>query len=293
MGRTRGSAYLHALLITGFVLALFYYWFAVADRYHIFLYNHLGATPFDERTRSRYWMAGLVAAGAVMVLDSLANWLLGRLAGIFYRRYEPPGWPWLWLGAALPVAGGILFITMRYNQPTLPLPLAGACVLATLCGLGVALAAGGLAAQQLGELIWCGAFGVGFMPVLLLLRAVELPQRGLVPAQWAYLFAGGGLAASVVMLAGLAILRRRRKLPPIPALVLLAAGVGVAYLLLPLAHYLFFVPAAYRYISTASNFFAFDRNVQLVVFVIAGLLAWVTTRLQQIPSHLRSKHESA
>lgn len=293
MKSTRWSAYLHALWLTGFVLVLFYYWFAVANRYHIFLYNHLGATPFDERTSSRYWMAGLVAAGAVMVLDSLANWLLGRWAGLFYRRYEPPGWLRLWLYTALPVAGGILFITMRYNQPTLPLALAGACVVATLCGLGVALAAGQLAAQQVGELIWYGAFGVGFMPVLVLLRAVELPQRGLVRAQAAYLLASGGVVASVILLAGLALLRRRRQLRPISAFDLLMAGIGVTYLLLPLAHHLFFVPPAYRYISTAANFFAFDSRVQLAVFAVATLLALGTARLQQPQNNFRSKDESA
>ena len=44
-----------------------YYWFAVANRYVIFLHAHLDATPFDDVTRSRYWIAGLVASGIVMV----------------------------------------------------------------------------------------------------------------------------------------------------------------------------------------------------------------------------------
>ena len=55
-------AALHALPIAVFVLGLYGYWFGIADRYAVFLYEHLGATPFDAVTRSRYWMAGLVAA---------------------------------------------------------------------------------------------------------------------------------------------------------------------------------------------------------------------------------------
>jgi len=43
----RKPALLHAVPISLFVLGLFYYWFDVADRYAIFLYGHLGATPFD------------------------------------------------------------------------------------------------------------------------------------------------------------------------------------------------------------------------------------------------------
>jgi len=69
----------HAVTITLFIFALFYKWFAVDDRYAVFLYNHLNATPFDEVTSSRYWMSGLVVSGAVMVLYIAANWLLVHL----------------------------------------------------------------------------------------------------------------------------------------------------------------------------------------------------------------------
>lgn len=60
------AALLHAVPICLFILGLFYHWFAVADRYAVFLYEHLGATPFDDVTSSRYWMSGLVASGAVV-----------------------------------------------------------------------------------------------------------------------------------------------------------------------------------------------------------------------------------
>ena len=75
----------HALPVTALVIGLFYYWFAVADRYIVFLYYHnMGprvpdTSPFGFVTASRYWMAGLVASGAVMVLYTAASWLLKRL----------------------------------------------------------------------------------------------------------------------------------------------------------------------------------------------------------------------
>ena len=54
------------------ILGLFYYWFGVANRYDIFLYGHTTkgipiTQPFDVLTSSRYWMAGLVGSGIVML----------------------------------------------------------------------------------------------------------------------------------------------------------------------------------------------------------------------------------
>ncbi len=66
------SALLHTLPVAALVLYLFYYWFAIADRYVIFLYWHYmgphypDTSPFSVVTSSHYWMAGLVASGTVM-----------------------------------------------------------------------------------------------------------------------------------------------------------------------------------------------------------------------------------
>ena len=65
--REWGTALLCAVPVSLLVLSLFYYWFAVADRFFIFLYYHdMGSvvpdtSPFSPVTSSRYWMAGLVA----------------------------------------------------------------------------------------------------------------------------------------------------------------------------------------------------------------------------------------
>jgi hypothetical protein len=74
--RTWRVELLFALPIVAWVTYLFYTWFAVRDRYFIFLYFHdMGAgfdtTPFGRVTASRYWMSGLVAAGAVWVAVAL------------------------------------------------------------------------------------------------------------------------------------------------------------------------------------------------------------------------------
>jgi len=273
-------ALLHAVPILLFVLGLFYYWFAVADRYAIFLYGHLGATPFDEVTSSRYWMSGLVAAGFVMVGYAVVNWLLGRTVVLRHLDYSPPVWWRVWIFCAPPLVVGIPVITMTANWPTLPLSNATACVVATLIGLALALAPGSLAAQRPSGLAWLVLDGMGLMPSLLLLRAIELPGRGLVSARTAYLAAFGGTLAGAVWLGVVTGLRAWRHKSPPQASTLFVAGLCLSYLLMPLVHHLLFTPWRYRYISTASNFFPRSIGVQLMSFLVAAVLALGVTRLR-------------
>jgi hypothetical protein len=281
-----GPALVAAVPTVLFVLGLFYYWFAVADRYAIFLYGHSApgiplAQPFDAMTRSRYWMAGLVAAGAVMVICTAVNWVLGRLANRRGQDCRPPAWWRVWVLCALPLIVGIPAITMTRNTPTLPLGLAAACVIATLVGLALALLPGEWAARRPVDLVWLACDGVGLMPILLLLRAIELPGRGVsVTMPVAVLMATGGLLAGIAWLGVMTALGAWRRKPTPTAGALLAAGLCLSYLLMPFVHHLLATPPGYRYISTASNFFAFSPVLQLVVFATAAGVAVVTTRLR-------------
>ena len=270
---------LHAAPICLFVLSLFFYWFAIADRYAIFLYNHMGATPFDSRTSSRYWMTGLVAAGAVMVLYTTANWFAARIRGLRYASYDPPPWWQVWLLCVIPLGVGIPWITMTVNWPTLPPAGAAACAVAALMGLGFALAPGRLAAQRPAELGWLTLAGMGLMPVLLLLRTPELPERGLVNTATAWRLAGGGVAAGVIWLASVSVLRTWRH-PPMKAAPLFVSGLALSYVLMPLAHYWLLTPPDFRYISAGSNFFAFHAGVQLLDLCVAAILATATAQFQ-------------
>ena len=270
---------LEAMFISIFVLGLFYYWYGLADRYIVFLYDHTAvgipyAQPFDEMTSSRYWMSGLVAAGAVMALYTASNWLRGRVAAWHKKHSSPSAWWQVWLLVAIPIGIGIPTITMTVNSPTLPPALAAACVVATLLGLAVALLPGEWAAKRPQELTWLVVDGVGLMPALLLLRAVELPGRGLsVSDSAARLFAIGGVLAGSLWLTGMSMLRSRRHKETPSAGALLLAGLGLSYVLMPLVHHLLATPPAYRYISTASNFFAFTLGIQLLAVIVASGLA--------------------
>ena len=230
-------------------------------------------------------MAGLVAAGAILVIYTALNWVVGRAAAWQRRVYLAPAWWRVWLLCALPLFVGIPAITMTVNTPTLPFDLAIACVAATLAGLALALWPGAWAAQRPRDLLWLAGDGMGLMPVLLLLRAVELPGRGVsVSVSLAWAFALGGILAGVAWLGLMTGLRVWRRTPIPSACELMAAGLSLSYLLLPLVHHLLATPPAYRYISAASNFFAFDLGVQIVALLVAAALAVTATWVRR---HLR------
>jgi hypothetical protein len=272
---------LYAAPVSAVVLGLFYYWFAVADRYSVFLYEHLGATPFDATTSSRYWMCGFVAAGIVMLLYLPANWVLGRIAAQRDGAYRPPIWHRVWLICAIPLIIGIPAITMTFNQPVLPLSLALACTVATLAGLALALVPGQWAAQQPTHLAWAIADGAGPMLPLSLLLAVDLPRRGLLEARVAFLVAAGSVVAGMAWLGVMTALRLWRRTPMPGAGALLLAGLSLSYLFLPVVHHLLATPPGYRYITTASNFFAPNLAVQTMALVVAAAMALGFVRVRQ------------
>jgi len=275
-------ALVHALPISALVLCLIYYWFAIADRYSVFLYYHdMGplvpdTSPFSFVTASRYWMAGLVAGGAVAALYAALNWLLGRtVAG-----YRPPVWWRVWAPSALLLVIGVPAITMTVNQPALPASNAAQTTIATLIGLALALIPGYLAAEPPGALVWLAADGWGLMLVMLSLPNLEHATRWLAAgrAWWVWLSVAS-IAAGVgwlLVMTGLYVWRRR-SIPDAAAV--FVAGLSVAYLLMPLLHHVSFTDG-YFYISNSDNFFGRNVPLQMVAWLIAAGLVLGMTRLR-------------
>lgn len=284
MGTRRGArgAWRRALIpATALVVgigALFVYWFGVANRYVVFLYEHLGAGPFDRVTTSRYWMAGLVAGGMVVSVLAPLQALLGRLVP-GGRPYQAPDPLRVWALCAPPLALIIVGVTTTMNAPTLTLGQAVGCAAATLAGLALALAPMRWAAERPMDLVWLAGDGLGLAPVLLLLRALELPAQGLVTMPLAIAVAAGAVVAAIAWLAMMTLVRawRRRRRPSAAAILL--AGLTISYLLFPLAHYLFGTPPDYRYITTASNVFPTNPQFLIASWAVAALLAGVAARL--------------
>jgi len=279
--------FIEAAAIVVLVLSLYIYWFAQADRYVIFLYGHTApgiplTEPFDAITSSRYWMAGLVAAGAVMLLYTVVNWIGGRVAARRGSSFGTPPWWRVWVLSAPGLIIGIPAITMTANAPVLPLPLAAASAAAALAGLALALLPGRWAAERPDDLLWLMLDGMGLIPTLVFLRAIELPGRGLsVSPAVAWFFAGGAIIGGALWLALLSVLRRwgERPSPSAPAIFL--AGVGLSYTLMPLTHYLTAGPPGFRYITNSTNFFAVSPLLQLLAFAAAAGLAFAAARFRE------------
>ncbi len=271
---------IYALPVSLLEIGLFYYWFAVADRYKVFLYEHLGAGPFDELTIGRYRMSGLVAAGFVFLFYTGVNWFIGRLAGIRYRRYVPPDWWRVWLCSLPAIITALLWIMTTRNWPVLPLLLAVQCILIAVGSLALALPAGRLAAERPQELIWLGLAGAGLVPALLLLRAVELVSAGRMSFAEVWKLALGSTTAGALWTMLIALLYAHRQRTHWKWHHPLISGVVLSYLLLPLAHYLLCTPPDIRYITAADNFFARNLSVQVLCFLVSALICGAAVGLQ-------------
>ena len=277
--------------MTAIILCWYYYWFAVADRYIVFLYYHnMGplvpdTTPFSAETGSRYWMAGLVASGAIMVLYSALSWLMGRVV----RAYQAPAWWRVWAVCALPLLVGIPLITMTTNQPTLPLVNAAQTTLAALIGLAFALMPSKMAAERPGDLLLLASDGAAILMLMVNAAMFERLLEWLERGRTEYvLMMVVGLVAGVVWLLIMTGLRTRQRISTPSVLELLTAGFVMTYLLLPLMHHTMFTDG-YYYISSKSNFFASSIMLQIAAWLLVVAIAVGVTRLRR---HLEKPESS-
>lgn len=285
---------LFAAPVVGFVLYLFHLWFAVDNRYFIFLYFHnmgsgFDTTPFGPVTSSRYWMAGLVAAGAVMVPYVALNIVLG---GVF-RQFRAPMWGRLWLMCAIPLLIAIPLLVMTVNDPVLPPANAAQVTAVTLAGLALALAPGKLAGGRPLSLLWLLVDGLGLAILLVTLTRIDSIAAWLAHERVLWI-----VYSAILTAAGLALLTvttaicwwRRR--PPADTAAWLVSGFSIAYLLLPLCHYLFAGGSngsiRFAYITDAANFFSGDGLIQIGIWCGVALLALGVTRLRQWLVNLRA-----
>lgn len=288
---------LFAVPIVALVIYLFYTWFAVLNRYLIFLYFYnqgpgYDTSPFGWVTVSRYWMSGLVAGGAVMVPYLTANFMLGRLK----KDYRAPVWWRLWVLCAVPLGIFIPAIVMTVNDPVLPLRYAAQVTIVALLGLALAVRLGEIAASHPAEAILLSIDGFALACLLMALRALEWHPRYLVQGASgavyrfrATLAVGIGL---IIVMTLLYFLWRRAAIPP--AGLWLAAGANIYYLFLPIYHYLFWCtdtgswtdPDYFSYIPDADNYFTRSAPLQIGIWIAVVLVVISLTRLR-----LRLRHQ--
>ena len=279
-----------AVPIFAFVISLFYTWFAVLDRYRIFLYFHVmrpgfDTTPFGWVTVSRYWMSGLVAGGAVMLPYMAINLLLGRVV----RTFRAPVWWRLWTLFAVPLLIAIPTIVMTVNDPVLPLVNAMQVTVATLIGLALAVMLGQVVAERPVACIFLMIDGFALACLLSSLTNFEGYPRWLA---WRSASAInrqlGALAVAVVLLVVTTAFAYWRRAELSDAVTGFVACLNITYLFLPLYHHLFWCsdsgswtdPDYFSYIPDADNYFAQGTLFQIGVWIVVALIALGVTRLR-------------
>jgi len=272
-----------------FLLALYYHWFAVRDRYFIFLYFHdigsrFDTTPFGWMTVGRYWMTGFVAGGAVMVLYGAANFIAGRVK----KSYHAPVWWRVWLVCAVPLVVGVPAIVMTVNDPVLPLRYAAQVTAALLIALAIAFWFSERAARQPMTHLLLMVDGVAFTGLYLVTSGLDDLIEGRSARAASYLVVA--LIGVILLTINSVITTWRRQLRMPTAIGLFAGYASVQYLFIPLIHHLFYStdegtwrdPGYFTYIPSADNYFIFVHSlpVQILTWAVMFLLAFGVTRLR-------------
>jgi hypothetical protein len=216
-------------------------------------------------------MTGLVASGVV-----LGAYLLPALIW----RGRCPAWRRVWAWSALPVAVGIWVITVLLGRPPIAAIDAALAMAATWAGLALAVWSATALATQPCRTLAAFVAGVPLAPFLTAAHAVELVgvAPSLTPAL-AWSMAVGSVLAAWIGVAVLVWLYRKLGIPsPSPRAILLGS-LTVAYVLLPLVHFVLATPPAYKYITAADNFLARSWLLQAGIIALAwGIIssaAWI------------------
>jgi len=285
------TSLIFAVPIVAFVIYMFYTWFAVRNRYLIFLYFHdmgpgFDTTPFGWVTVSRYWMSGLVASGAVMVPYTAINLVLGRVV----KTFRAPEWWRLWILCAIPLVIAIPAIVMTVNDPVLPLANAAQVTAVTLIGLALAVMLGQVAAKRPVAYILLMIDGFALACVLGSLASLESYPRWLARGSTGVIY-----RHLTVVTVGIVLLMimtafyywwRRAEIPN--AVAWFITGLDITYLVLPLYHHLFWCkddgswtdPDYFAYIPDADNYFARSAPLQIGVWIAVAILTPGVTRLR-------------
>ncbi len=163
------TAAAHAIPVTALVSRFTLYWFAVADRYIVFLYYHdMGprvpdTTPFSGNEQPL--LDGGLGSRRDGNDDVRSHQLGGRTLGCVVCHC---GVGARWASSAIPLVIVLPAITMTVNSPTLPHPyMRPRRRAAALAALAIALATGRMAARQLRGTAWLGLDGLALAVVLL------------------------------------------------------------------------------------------------------------------------------
>lgn len=266
--------FVHSVLISVVILALYYLWFIFFDRRFIFLYGHRHSTPFDFGTASRYWMTGLVASGVVFIAYTVVNLIIKKTC----CNYQLPDWKAIWKYTCLILVLPLFIILVFVCKPPIPVLLSLWILAILFAGLRLALYTSSFIVNNFRQSIWAFFDGLALMPILQLLPlSVDYGLRKSLPTVLV-------IAPIAIVLMGLfwfwvmTLLYKRFKHSYTSQINIFLSGLVSSYLFLPLLHYLNSRPGNIRYISDSGNFFAKTMWLQVATFLIVAGIIWLVSK---------------
>jgi hypothetical protein len=260
-----------SILVIVISLGIYFYLFGCADRKIVFLYEHLGLTPFDRMTTGRYWMTGLVLSGFLTIL-----YLITQLILRFTIKPEKISWKTIVKFSVIPLIIGVVLITMTLGEPKLTFLIAISSVLALTIGIAIGFSVIDDLIKDYRPTFIYLICGLGLVPFLLFFRVLELPEKGILAMNISVLV----IVISIVggffwLLISYRIFKYNR-----PRLTNVIKGtLAIGYIGLPLLHYLIATPKGIPYITSADNFFADNMILRITNWILLTLIVFLVDKL--------------
>lgn len=263
-----------AILMILISLGVYTYLFIYADRKVVFLYSHLGSTPFDAMTSGRYWMAGFVLSGFLTLFYLIIKLMMKLL---FPNTH--PRWKTIVQLSFLPLFLGILIITMNFGEPHLTFSLALSSAATLIIGLIIGFSVVDDLILHFQSTKNYLITGFGLMPFLSLFRTLELPAKGILSWSTSILVTIFSMIGGLLWVFTAYLLIEKNKPPLIKVL---TGTLAITYVALPVLHYLLATPEGIPYITTSGNVFAQDMVLRISTWIVLILLAFIGEKLSKI-----------
>jgi hypothetical protein len=269
--RLKKEEILIATLVTVISLAVYSYLFGCADRKIVFLYEHLGLTPFDRITTGRYWMAGLILSGFLSIL-----YLVIRLILKLIIKSEIIYWKNIVKFSVIPLIIGVLIITMTFGEPEMTFLIAISSGLALIIGISTGFSViDDLINDYRSTFIYL-VIGLGLVPFLVLFRVLELPGKGILAMNISvFVVVFSTVGGFLWLFISHRIFKNYR-----PGFINVIKGtLAFGYIGLPVLHYLVLTPKGIPYITSSDNFFADNLGLRILNWILLILIVFLVEKL--------------
>lgn len=260
-----------SILIILISWAVYIYLFTFADRKIVFLYDHLRSTPFDVRTTGRYWMVGLVLSGFLTIA-----YLVLKLIIKLIPNSEESNWKAILKISCVPLALGIVIITMNFGEPQMTFLIAISSAASLIFGLIIGLSVvDDLILNFTSTLIYI-IMGLGMVPFLTLFRVLELPSKHVVTLTTATFVSVLSIIGGLFWI----IITNNHKVKILPINIIKGTLI-ISYLGGPVLHFLFVTTNRIPYITASSNFFADNYLLRITTWILLILIVLLGDKLSK------------